>query len=208
MHTSNSSADPARKQSGGRRATVFGLTVLLMFAAGLVAAGCGQANGGADAPDGTTETTLAWSLDSDCAVCHAAYGTDASGPLAASHLTQGADCLSCHADTAGLQNAHAGLTADAPAPTELKQTEVTAEACTSCHNEAELAAATAAAPVLTDLNGTVVNPHALPANEGHVNIACANCHTMHDAEADLAVDAMGVCTGCHHAQVFECGTCH
>ncbi len=57
------------------------------------------------------------------------------------------------------------------------------------------------------MNGTVVNPHALPEVEDHADITCGSCHQMH---SDKPIDrtARATCNSCHHAGVFECGTCH
>ena len=57
-------------------------------------------------------------------------------------------------------------------------------------------------------NGKTVNPHDLPATETHQAITCTNCHTMHSEQTDLDGDAKSYCTSCHHADVFECYTCH
>ena len=79
------------------------------------------------------------------------------------------------------------------------------ELCFTCHGSYEaLAEKTADGTVLTDKTGTVVNPHAIPANGEHnEEPACKNCHKMHGDS-----DPQEYCRSCHHADVFECYTCH
>ncbi len=72
----------------------------------------------------------------------------------------------------------------------------------------QLIAATADSVVLTDSEGTVVNPHDLPDSTNHNKIVCVDCHKIHDTEADLAKTASKKCTSCHHENVYECYTCH
>ena len=82
------------------------------------------------------------------------------------------------------------------------------DACLSCHYGAreELVAATVDVAVV-DSKGTAVNPHDVTPSEQHDTIRCADCHGMHDAEK-LADKADAECASCHHADVFECYTCH
>ena len=70
-----------------------------------------------------------------------------------------------------------------------------------------LIAATAASTALTDENGTVVNPHDLPAVEDHASLTCVSCHKGH-ADDTIEESAMKACVLCHHESVFECYTCH
>ena len=93
-------------------------------------------------------------------------------------------------------------------PKKLKKTEVPDDACLSCHYGAreELVAATVDVAVV-DSKGTAVNPHDVTPSEQHDTIRCADCHGMHDAEK-LADKADVECASCHHADVFECYTCH
>ena len=79
--------------------------------------------------------------------------------------------------------------------------------CTTCHNPDDVKAATEDSVVLTDENGTVVNPHDLPEGADHAKIDCLDCHTAHKAQ-EASETALNTCTGCHHTGVFECGTCH
>lgn len=93
-------------------------------------------------------------------------------------------------------------------PTELSATTVSQDVCLGCHEKARLAEAAVGVAVLTDSNGTVVNPHDLPANDDHAkNVSCVSCHKGHDTEA-VDQTAPAVCLGCHHQDVYQCGTCH
>ncbi|MEG0505562.1 MAG: cytochrome c3 family protein, partial [Raoultibacter sp.] len=117
-------------------------------------------------------------------------------------------CIQCHTDTSTLSTAHANATADGKMPKTLKATTVDeAVVCESCHNREEIAAITASSTVLTDENGTVVNPHALSASESHAEVTCTSCHKMHSS-TDSAKSAQRACTSCHHTNVYECNTCH
>lgn len=75
-------------------------------------------------------------------------------------------------------------------------------------NMTRLIEATADSTVLTDSNGTVVNPHDLPAVKDHDGIECATCHKIHDPEPDAPKVASKKCLTCHHDGVYECYTCH
>lgn len=70
-----------------------------------------------------------------------------------------------------------------------------------------LISATAACTVLTDENGTTVNPHDLPAVEDHASITCVTCHKGHSSDT-IEESAVKACALCHHENVFECYTCH
>ena len=61
--------------------------------------------------------------------------------------------------------------------------------------------------VLTDMNGTIVNPHALPESADHAEVSCVSCHQMH-AAGSIEKKAQRACASCHHADVYECYTCH
>lgn len=119
----------------------------------------------------------------------------------------GLTCVSCHEDTDGLAKGHAKLNSGKEAK-RLKKSEVSNEVCLSCHNQDDLAEATKGCTVLTDKNGTVVNPHALPDVADHDGITCTSCHAVHGTEDGVAAQAYATCTNCHHAEVFECNTCH
>ena len=80
--------------------------------------------------------------------------------------------------------------------------------CTPCHATEDIVAATAECTALTDDNGTVVNPHDLPAVADHAELACASCHKKHDVGGGIDKTAQRSCVSCHHAYVYECYTCH
>lgn len=158
---------------------------------------------GPEADEPTIE--VAWSPESDCATCH----TNEGETMGAIPCTAGgeAECITCHADTASLESVHANATATAKMPKKLKKTEVSAEACETCHGStADLAAQTADSTAFTDSKGTVVNPHALPENDKHANIVCTDCHNPHAGTPQET--GPKACATCHHAGVYECGTCH
>lgn len=182
--------------------------VLLLCAACAPQAGnVGEGSSGtmADTGDGTA---VEWSLDADCATCH----TDQQASMentaqpASNHAAVG--CATCHNDEAAMAKSHDGKTADSKMPKKLKRSKIDETACASCHSAEDLKAATADLTVLTDGNGTTVNPHDIPANSGHEGqIDCSSCHTMH-GEADVQAAAQEKCASCHHKDVYECGTCH
>ena len=122
--------------------------------------------------------------------------------------TKGKRAFRANADASGLATAHEGKTASDTMPKKLKKTEVPDDACRRCHYGAreELVAATVDVAVV-DSKGTAVNPHDVTPSEQHDTIRCADCHGMHDAEK-LADKADAECASCHHADVFECYTCH
>lgn len=162
-----------------------------------------------DDPSGVPAMTVEWSPQSDCSMCHSAEelskgdATTAAGMHPAS--TQ-VDCMSCHNDTSGLTKAHDGVLVDDKAATRLRTTKVTSETCTAsgCHDdEAARKEVTAGLTLLTDNNGTTVNPHDLPTGEGHNAISCSSCHKGHET-----IEADKFCITCHHEHVYECGTCH
>ena len=80
--------------------------------------------------------------------------------------------------------------------------------CMACHSVEDIKAATEDSTVLTDVNGTVVNPHDLPAVEDHAGIECASCHKSHEVTESTEKSAKRTCASCHHADVYECYTCH
>ncbi|MEC4272104.1 cytochrome c3 family protein [Adlercreutzia sp. R25] len=152
---------------------------------------------------------FSWTADSDCNMCHADQVSGFTDLRCAEGAPfDAAQCATCHNDEANLVKAHEGATADGKMPTKLKKTSISAETCLTCHeNLTVVAERTADSTVLTDVKGTVVNPHALPSSENHDAIACADCHNMHDTTA-TPEKAQGVCLGCHHAGEYTCGTCH
>lgn len=198
--------------------TPFRKSLLLAIACGLavfLAACSPQSKDGQASEEQNSDVTaveFAWSVDSDCGICHenAVLSFGDSSCTASLHADMEDQCLACHDDVSSLEEAHVKVTFDSEKKqTKLKKTEVSEEICLGCHDKAEIVAATAESVVLTDENGTVVNPHGIPDNEDHANasIDCSSCHKLHASEGSAEV-APGVCANCHHHGVYECGTCH
>lgn len=194
------------------------LTLWLIAIVGiLVAVGCAprqaDGDGGSAGSLGDNNDTAAvvveWSMDGDCGTCHTAESS-AQDPTAVAvvHEDQGNTCISCHADEVELADVHDGAAIDAKMPIRLKSTKIADELCLSCHDQGELAVLTQPSVVLTDKEGTVVNPHDVPVSTSHASVTCASCHQVHKPGADLSKTALAACTGCHHEKVFACGTCH
>ena len=185
------------------------------------------------------QTEYKWSMDLDCALCHAkeaaslgltaaaeegtADGAKADAEmtdeeLGSAHTTEVAayarthvqdfkfECATCHIESEGLEKGHKKLNSGKEA-TRLKKSEVDASICLTCHQPEKLVEATADYTGLTDTKGTTVNPHELPKVGNHETIQCFNCHQVHSEKA-ITETAIAVCNSCHHAGVFECGTCH
>ena len=151
-----------------------------------------------------------WSMDSDCAACHASEedSRQSENCLASIHEKEGATCIECHSDSESLAKAHDDVDTSSKMPTKLKRTAVSSESCLACHEQAELTEKTIDLSLLTDKEGTTVNPHALPQTETHVDqVTCNSCHVMH-SESDLEQNSIDTCIGCHHAEVYTCNTCH
>ena len=190
-------------------------TVCAVSLMGLLAA-CAPhqaASTGADANDGDAADAAAvaveWSPEADCGVCHTAEAESATNPacFASSHAASA--CNDCHKASDDLEKRHEGATAGDKMPSKLKKTEVGEDTCLACHGSyEELATKTVDYQGLVDEKGTVVNPHALPESEDHATLDCADCHKMHEADADMAASSSQACLTCHHENVFECGTCH
>ncbi len=159
-----------------------------------------------------TESTYTWSINSDCTSCHVDASQD--GTACSAHLATGkVTCTDCHTADA-ITPVHENLTnaADAASTaatlTQLSQTTVNASICESCHDINEVAATTTNSTVLTDADGTVVNPHALPTTGPHTtDITCTDCHKQHSTTT-LDKSAQRECQSCHHTNVYQCGTCH
>lgn len=212
------------------------LSALVMTALAIasLATGSGCAVASARAAAGSADATdYEWSIDLDCALCHEAeadslasadseragaaarngeeaVSDEAAGPALSSfsvaHAALDLACQECHEDTPELAKAHKRLNSGKTA-TRLKKSAVSSDLCLTCHDRELLEEATEGSTLITDAAGTSVNPHALPESEPHEAIACTSCHTIHGAEpADQT--ALEVCASCHHAGVFECGTCH
>ena len=185
------------------------------------------------------QTEYKWSMDLDCALCHAkeaaslgltaaaeegtADGAKADAEttdeeLGSAHTTEVAayarthvqnfkfECATCHIDSEGLEKGHKDLNSGKEA-TRLKRSEVDDSICLTCHQPEKLVEATADYTGLTDAKGTTVNPHELPKVGNHEIIQCFNCHQVHSEKA-ITETAIAACNSCHHAGVFECGTCH
>ncbi|MBR2836488.1 MAG: cytochrome c3 family protein [Coriobacteriales bacterium] len=124
--------------------------------------------------------------------------------------TQFITCTTCHNDEKGLAKRHEKIDlARLEKLTYLKKTGIDEAACMVCHGTYEdLAEKTKDSTVLTDNEGTVINPHEMPGlTASHNDSDCSNCHKMH-SKTDLKKDAQNYCTTCHHENVYECNTCH
>lgn len=155
-----------------------------------------------------SEELSAWYEENDCATCHTVESDsfEDEACVASKHASLELSCIACHADDT-LIELHEDVTADSKLPKKLKETSVPSETCESCHDSEALAETTADSTVLTDDEGTVVNPHAIPAIDEHDDIECMSCHKMH---SDKSVEKVAAdkCTDCHHENVYECYTCH
>ena len=200
---------------GGRRArsifvvgSALAVAALTIGLASCAPSGSSTTSKGDD--DGTAAIAVAWSADGDCGTCHdtESHSFEDSTTSASFHASQ--SCADCHDDVDTLATVHEGVTTDDLVPKRLKKTTVASETCLGCHDQAELVQATADSTVLTDSEGTVVNPHQLPetASGVHGEIVCADCHELHGDASELDTDAKNYCLSCHHADVFQCNTCH
>lgn len=192
---------------------VLGLGTAALFALTL-AVGCSPTTA-APASSSEDDASLSstggtWSIDGDCGTCHdseqASMGDTSC--IAAAHTS--ASCISCHSDEDGaLTQVHDGATADdVSSRTKLKKTTVAAATCQTCHSQDDLIAKTANVDVLTDDEGTTVNPHDLPDTGDHAGIECIQCHTVHEEGDKMEVAAQKTCRTCHHQNVYKCYTCH
>lgn len=209
----------------GERAhrVVLGLLGVVVVTAYVLPVLCGTAEAAVQ------ETSYEWSINLDCIECHATQAsvfkggetadrgstesenTESEG-LAADgyaimHVEElGLACTTCHTDTEGLAAGHKKLNSGKEAK-RLRKSSVADEVCLACHDSKDVADRTAESEVLTDKNGMSVNPHDLPSSDNHEDIVCTDCHQVHE-ETSITESSMAVCAGCHHAEVFECGTCH
>lgn len=162
--------------------------------------------------DRTTQS--AWSMSGDCAVCHTSEkeSMTSEGTGACIHAAQTkVTCVSCHTDEAVLTEVHEKAGATDAMPKKLSETTVSTKACqnSECHTlpQEEFAALTVGVAPPADENGKTVNPHeVIGLTLSHEDITCSDCHSEHAAKKD--VDAKELCLSCHHANVFECNTCH
>lgn len=125
-----------------------------------------------------------FSMDLDCAECHEDQTASESDLLTVhgyhAAIGQPLACEVCHDDAEGMAEAHEDMDSGRLAR-RLKVTEVSSEVCLTCHDQEALVEATADSDLLTDKNGTVVNPHDLPDTEGHADLTCMDCHLVHEA---------------------------
>ena len=210
------------------------LTLILAacMATVLMVTGCapnadGEAEEGKKNDPGLEASATEWSPDTDCAACHSAEASSAgeTGALYSTHSVHESmsACADCHVDKDGsLAKAHNNYTSEkAKPPTKLNKTDVSEDVCTTggCHSISDLVAATSDYQGLADSNGLAVNPHEMVEDEHHkvggsanADIQCSSCHKMHEnggAESKAVLDtALTKCITCHHAEVFECNTCH
>lgn len=186
-----------------------------------------QETGNGEEPANAT-INAPWSAESDCASCHASEAESASDSTTAysSHtiLDNARNCIDCHNDEGGLlSTAHESyLDEKAKLPKKLKETSVVDATCIAigCHSVDELLAKTSDdSLMLVDSEGTTVNPHSMLTDEKHAfggeagaDIRCATCHKLHETESAeafaIAETAQARCKSCHHADVYQCGTCH
>ena len=129
--------------------------------------------------------------------------------LADTHAASG--CAACHNNETVLRAVHSNPTTEDATEARLNRSKVNSTVCIECHGSYDvLEVATEDSTALVDIAGTSVNPHAAATlTESHVeaDMQCTDCHKVHDS-TDVAEDAMAYCTKCHHANTFECGTCH
>lgn len=191
------------------------LAGVICFVLCLAVAGCSPSEAAESDRDSAGQSSeeavvSTWSPDIDCGTCHeaeTATSKDAACLAGAHTVDQGFGCMTCHADDGALSAAHADMNSG-KTPKKLKRTEVDQDLCFGCHIQDELMAATADSIVLTDDYGKTVNPHAIPENADHAeDVLCTSCHKGHSTEG-IEEDSKDLCVGCHHANVYECGTCH
>lgn len=153
---------------------------------------------------------MKWAEDMDCATCHESEADSAQDKDCAMSEHAGLECLDCHTDVATLKDAHeryVTVDGETTRTSKVALSPVKSEACTACHDVSDLVEATSGLTVLTDSEGTTVNPHDLPDVQDHESIACGNCHVMH-TDGGPAEVAVSTCLNCHHKDVYECYTCH
>ena len=120
------------------------------------------------------------------------------------------NCLSCH-DMDMLRKLYYKVDASIleEAMNAMNSSETTLM-CLTCHGSyEELAALTADYTDFADREGTVANPHIYGGGmvDTHEELSCLSCHSGHINMDDITMAKM-YCYGCHHDEVFECGTCH
>lgn len=149
-----------------------------------------------------------WATDTDCNICHIQEEESMQNPECPASLHSDQECIVCHDDEAGLADVHKKVkTTEDPEKGRLWTTEINELICADCHDKAELIQLTASNDNLKDSEGTIVNPHDVPENASHATITCSSCHKMHQAN-DVGAESRRLCIGCHHQDVWECGSCH
>ncbi|MDR3053282.1 MAG: hypothetical protein LBU48_05430, partial [Coriobacteriales bacterium] len=109
--------------------------------------------------------TIAWSLESDCGICHTTQASSMEDDTATAGMHRTAvdaqlTCVFCHTDEAGMAGVHEDVEVEPDVRAFLKRTEVPSESCTAsgCHDTDEAARreATATLTTFTDSKGTVI----------------------------------------------------
>lgn len=164
-------------------------------------------NSGATSSDNEPIAAVAWSPDSDCASCHIAEQAAQVACLSDDE----ASCGTCHTSEGELAAVHEKAGDVSSMPKRLKSTSIDDEVCLSCHYETveNLIENTPSISPLVDDNGNEANPHAALAAEHHADadLHCSSCHNPHSEKEPLQ-QAQKACLSCHHANVYECYTCH
>ena len=179
----------------------------------LLIVGCAPKENTVDKPDDNPIVQLPeWSIDSECNNCHTVEVASMSDDATAASAHPTLSCISCHPDTNGrLTDAHENYSGSVD-PTRLMFTKIFNDTCTGrgCHNDEDLATATASSTVFVELTGSAVNPHDLPdCPEHNDKVLCASCHKIHLPMSGAVDTASGICGGCHHDGYYEpCSDCH
>lgn len=181
-----------------------GLPIALLFAFVAMMAACAPA-ADKDAANAAA-VSVEWSPEVDCATCHATETASRENANCLASLHAASNCVDCHTETDVLASEHEGVTTEDRVAKRLTKTSVSQEYCLTCHGSYE-ALAEKTTYRLVDTEGTAVNPHAIPVNDNHADVTCTSCHSMH-SEKSAEDGATALCLGCHHAEVFACGTCH
>lgn len=162
-----------------------------------------------ESTEARADAAASWSPSSDCATGHSAEQASLSD--AACQMVAHAEiaCTTCHADERALAAVHEDASAGDKMPSKLKKTAVDDALCLSCHHETKeaLAQATAETTPIADSRGTQAHPHEVILQEQHAELACASCHKLHSSKS-METAAHDQRLSCHHADVFECHTCH
>lgn len=170
----------------------------------------GDSEGTSDADAKTQVSGAPWSTSTDCSVCHSAQSSSFEDPALSASFHAASTCFDCHADEAALTKVHENADAPPTKPSRNSYTMASQDTCitNACHiSYEELAALTADSKALVDIEGVVINPHAVPASSGHLidSKECYNCHTIHTKKPP---DGQ-YCRDCHHTNYFSsCSQCH